>query len=186
MTTLLFLLAISSPPTGAEVQGKASIDGRATVNAVVWLEGGVKSKPMSGALVDQRDRKFIPHVSVVTIGTKVVFPNSDSVYHNVFAHYRAKRFDLGMYPKGAKKDVTFDKPGVVSIFCNVHSDMSAYVIVVDSPYFAVSDKSGQFSIKGVQPGKYTLHAWHESGRTTEFAIDAKAGGGPLQVSLDRK
>ena len=95
---------------------------------------------------------FLPHVSVVTAGTLVHFPNDDTVFHNVFAYFQAKKFDLGMYPRGATKSVTFDKPGLVVLLCNVHSDMSAYIMVVDTPYYAVTDKRGQYRHRGRATG----------------------------------
>jgi plastocyanin len=115
--------------------------------AVIYLEGGQKAVPLPHAMVDQRNKTFVPHVSVVTVGTTVRFPNDDTVFHNVFAYFQAKRFDLGIYPRGASKSETFDKPGLVALLCNIHSNMSAYIVVVDTPYYAVSDSSGRFLIR---------------------------------------
>ncbi|SRR5581483_5210888 len=146
------------------VDGNVTLSkGKPAANAVVYLEGDQKSKPLAHAVVDQRDRKFIPHISVVTVGTTISFPNNDTVFHNVFAEFEAKRFDLGMYPRGTSKTVRFDRPGLVAILCNVHSEMSAYVMVVDTPYYAIADAKGKFSIAGVLPGRYILRVWHESG-----------------------
>jgi len=173
MITLAALVTLASFPVTGTVSGRV-MDGRNTVaNAVVWLDGPVKSTPKS-ATVDQRKKTFVPHIQVVTVGSRVDFPNDDDVFHNVFAEFQAKRFDLGMYPKGASKSVTFDKPGIVSVLCNVHASMSAYVVVVDTPYYAVTDAKGRFAIKGVTNRTYTLKAWHESGRTgrQEVAVSA--------------
>jgi plastocyanin len=154
--------------SAADVTGNIQLaNGSGAKNAVVWLSGAEKSKPMKNAMVDQRDMRFIPHVSVVTVGSTVRFPNDDTVYHNVFAEFDAKKFDLGMYPRGSTKTIKFDKPGMVALFCSVHSEMGAYIMVVDTPYYAVTDGAGHFRIKDVTPGDYVVHVWHESGQTTK-------------------
>ncbi|MBV6458521.1 MAG: hypothetical protein HONBIEJF_01651 [Fimbriimonadaceae bacterium] len=161
MLTTILCAVLARPP--ATVSGTVT-DGKNPVSeAAVWLEGPVEWKPMKGK-IDQKNKRFEPHLLIVTTGSKVDFPNSDAIYHNVFAEYNAKKFDLGMYPRGQSKQVEFDKPGLVSVLCNVHSEMSAYIVVVDSPYFAKTDKKGQFKIAGVAPNDYTLKVWHESNR----------------------
>lgn len=176
-------------PAGA---GTSLVDGQIRLprrggarDAVVFLEGQWKAAPMSRAIVDQRDKTFLPHVSIVTAGTTVLFPNHDTVFHNVFAYFNAKKFDLGMYPRGATKTVKFDKTGLVALLCNVHSEMSAYIMVVDTPYYAVTDRQGRFHIANVPPGNYILHAWHESGGTLTQKITIKAQGAPLDLLLTR-
>lgn len=170
----------------ATVSGQASLAGGAGAReAVVYLEGDQKAAPLPNAMVDQRNKTFIPHVSVITVGTTVRFPNDDTVFHNVFAYFQAKRFDLGMYPRGASKSETFNKPGLVALLCNIHSNMSAYIMVVDTPYYAVCDNAGRFLIKGVPPGTYTLHAWHESGAKSAQTVQIAPDGNTLAVSLDR-
>ncbi len=155
--------------------------------AVVYLTGAVAAPPpMPNAVVDQRDKMFSPHVSVVTRGTTVRFPNDDTLFHNVFAYFQAKKFDLGMYPRGATKKVTFDKTGLVVLLCNVHSSMSAYIMVVDTPYYAVSDGSGHFRLPNVPPGAYTLHGWHESGATLTQPVTVGAKPETLALALARK
>ena len=96
-------------------------------------------------MLDQRNLSFSPHVLVVRVGTTVDFPNNDRVFHNVFSFRDGKRFDLGMYPVGTMQQVTFDQPGLSRIFCNIHPNMAAYVLTVDSPYFARADESGAFT-----------------------------------------
>ncbi|HXG24233.1 MAG TPA: carboxypeptidase regulatory-like domain-containing protein [Chthonomonadales bacterium] len=184
---LVFVLLFGPGSVGAvEVSGKAVLANRgAARQAVVYLEGSKKSMPMTKVLIDQRDKVFIPHVSVVTVGTTVEFPNNDTVFHNVFAYFQAKKFDLGMYPRGASKRVTFDKPGLVALLCNVHSEMSAYIMVVDTPYFAVTDAQGNFRIRDVPPGTYTLRAWHESGAELKQTVTIKADSAPLNLVLSR-
>jgi plastocyanin len=169
-----------------EVSGSIQRRGKGAAETVVYLEGARKAVPMAKAIVDQRDKTFLPHVSVVTVGTAIQFPNNDTVFHNVYAYFDAKKFDLGMYPRGAVKSVTFDKPGVVAVLCNVHSDMSAYIMVVDTPYFAITNKSGHFQINGVPPGTYTVHVWHESGAKLSQSFQVTAHSEPLNLTLDRK
>ncbi len=141
---------------------------------------------MRQAVVDQRHKTFVPHVSVVTVGTTVQFPNNDDIFHNVFAYFEAKKFDLGMYPRGATKTVRFDTKGVVALLCNKHSEMSAYILVVDTPYSTVSDKDGKFMLKNVPPGEYTLKAWHESGSAASQVVKVTARETRVNVSIARK
>jgi plastocyanin len=144
-----------------DLHGTARAGGHSLANAVVWLEAAnVAGGTAAGKVVlDQRNLSFNPRVLVVRVGTTVDFPNNDTLLHNVFSFRDGKRFDLGVYPVGALRRVTFDKPGVSRIFCNIHPNMWAYVIAVDSPYFAVSDESGRFTIASVVPRSYTYHAW---------------------------
>jgi plastocyanin len=109
----------------------------------------------------QRDKKFIPHVLVVPVGAVVDFPNDDPFFHNVFSLFDGKRFDLGLYEAGSTRAVNFNAPGVSYIFCNIHPQMSAVVIVTEGPYYAVSTPSGDFAIKNVPAGRYRLNVWHE-------------------------
>ncbi|HXH62078.1 MAG TPA: hypothetical protein VNI20_12055 [Fimbriimonadaceae bacterium] len=153
------------------VSGTVTDGSHALSDAVVWIENGTKPKP-SKATVDQKNKRFSPHISVVPVGSKISFPNHDDVFHNVFAEFRAKKFDLGMYPRGQSKSVTFDKSGVVSVLCSVHSEMSAYIIVVDTPYFGKTDSKGRFKF-AVGKGEGVLHVWHESGKSLERKIDVE-------------
>jgi plastocyanin len=109
----------------------------------------------------QKNKSFEPHVLVVPVGAVVEFPNRDPFFHNVFSLFEGKRFDLGLYEAGSTRDVVFDKPGISYIFCNIHSEMSAVVIAVSSPYYAISDRSGRVTIPHVPPGRYTLRIWYE-------------------------
>jgi plastocyanin len=133
-------------------------------DTVVWLEAPNASRSTARpdaprVVLDQRNLTFSPHVLVVRVGTMVDFPNNDRVFHNVFSFRDGKRFDLGMYPVGAMRRVLFDQAGLSRIFCNIHPNMAAYVMTVDSPYFARSDESGAFTIAAVPPGTYAYHAW---------------------------
>jgi plastocyanin len=159
----------------------------AAQSAVVYLTSPtVHAEPLTNAVVDQHDKMFMPHVSVVTRGTTVRFPNDDTVFHNVFAYFQAKKFDLGMYPRGATKKVTFDKTGLVVMLCSVHSYMSAYIVVVDTPYYAVADKEGRFRLPSVPPGAYTLHGWHESGAELTQTLTVGSQPQALTLALTRK
>ena len=111
--------------------------------------------------MDQRNETFIPHVLAITVGTTVDFPNSDNTYHNVFSISKAKSFDLGHYAAGRSKAVRFDRPGIVRVFCEIHSHMSAFILVFSHRYFAVTGADGRYQIGRVPPGRYTLNAWNE-------------------------
>ncbi len=184
---VLIVMTLVAPALAADVTGEACIAGRrgSARDVVVYLEGAGRAAPLPRAVVDQRGQTFIPHVSVVTVGTTVEFPNNDTIFHNVFAYFHAKRFDLGMYPRGTTKRQTFDKKGVVALLCNVHAQMSAYIMVVDTPWYAVTDQTGRFHIPNVQPGRYTLHAWHESGTEATQSIVVQASDVNLKLALDR-
>lgn len=179
---MIITLALALAPLANRISGVVVSDGKPVANAVVWLDGPVKSSP-SSATVDQRKKTFVPHIQVVTVGSRVDFPNNDDVFHNVFAEFQAKRFDLGMYPKGASKSVTFDKPGVVTVLCNVHASMSAFILVVDTPYSTQTDSRGRFTFKNVAKNPYTLKAWHESGRTGTLKVSVDTDLADLKVSI---
>jgi plastocyanin len=109
----------------------------------------------------QKNKKFLPGTLLVPVGAVVDFPNADPFFHNVFSMYDGKRFDLGLYEAGASRSVTFTRPGVCFVFCNIHPEMSAVIIAVDTPYRAMSTDGGSFTIAGVPPGRYTLSVWHQ-------------------------
>jgi plastocyanin len=179
-TVLLLTLARGS--TDFNLRGIARVGERPQVNAVVWLEApnAPARTPSQKTVLDQRNLSFYPQVLAVRVGTVVDFPNDDRVFHNVFSFRDGKRFDLGMYPVGAVRHITFDKPGMSRIFCNIHPNMAAYVVAVDSPYFAVSDDGGAFTIASVAPGSYTYHAWRPGGATITGASEV-APEKPLEV-----
>ena len=114
------------------------------------------------ARLDQRNETFIPYVLAIVAGTTVDFPNNDRTYHNVFSLSKTRTFDLGRYAAGRSKSVRFDKPGIVRVFCDIHSHMSAYILVFSHRYFAVTDEEGRYRIDNVPPGAYTLVAWNDS------------------------
>ncbi|MBZ5627943.1 MAG: hypothetical protein LAO06_03665 [Acidobacteriia bacterium] len=135
--------------------------------AVAWLSP-VQPEPYSfgetssqSARLVQKNKTFEPHLLVVRTGSVVQFPNEDPFFHNVFSLFDGKRFDLGLYEAGSTRSVRFDRPGISYIFCNIHSQMSAIVIALDTPYYAVSHRSGSIAIPGVPPGRYILQVWRE-------------------------
>jgi hypothetical protein len=123
----------------------------------------------------QKDERFIPHVLPILEGTTVEFPNEDEVFHNVFSLSGPKEFDLPKYPAGSSRSVTFGKPGIVNVFCHIHSDMSAVILVLDNPFFTTPNREGSFSLEGVPPGDYTLVAWHERIKAVKRKIRVVAG-----------
>src|SRR5579872_5884679 len=178
---LTALLATAHTNVGGTV---ALSNGRAAGHAVVWLEGASGAKPLHGVVIDQRDRKFIPHITVVTVGTKVEFPNHDTVFHNVFTEYHSEKFDFGMYARGKSKSQVFDRPGLAVLLCSVHSEMSAYVMCVDTPYYAVANDKGDFTISKVPAGNYTLRVWDESGEKQSIS-DHVTGNQALTVKTKK-
>jgi plastocyanin len=132
--------------------------------AVVYVETaspGAFERDEARAVMDQRGETFVPHVLAITVGTTVDFPNSDPFFHNVFSLSRTRPFDLGRYARGQSKSVRFDRPGVVQVFCDIHSHMSAYILVFAHRYFAVTDAGGRYWIDRVPPGSYTVAVWYE-------------------------
>jgi plastocyanin len=137
-------------------------------NVVFWLTptGNALQNlpPLQGSnqpRLVQRNKSFEPHVLVVPVGSVVEFPNRDPFFHNVFSLFEGKRFDLGLYEAGSTRNVVFDKPGISYIFCNIHSEMSAVVIAVSTPYYGISDARGRVVIPRVPSGRYTLRIWYE-------------------------
>lgn len=135
--------------------------------------------------IRQQNKRFDPHVLAVPVGSRVAFPNLDPFFHNVFSMFDGKRFDLGLYEAGASHSVTFDRAGICYIFCNIHPEMSALVLVLDTPYFAVSDRAGAFTIPDVTAGKYLLSVWHERAKSVEAPreITVSAGAPPLRIRI---
>jgi plastocyanin len=152
----------------ALVNGGTKSKPRSANNVVLWLTPSGSMPPSVPATqasklprLIQRNKSFDPHVLVVPVGSVVEFPNQDPFFHNVFSLFEGKRFDLGLYEAGSTRDVVFDKPGISYIFCNIHSEMSAVVIAVSSPYYGISDQRGRVAIPNVPAGRYTLRIWYE-------------------------
>ena len=132
---------------------------------VVYLEtaprGAFEDREPGRAVLDQKNEVFVPHVLAITVGTVVEFPNSDRIYHNVFSLSKAQRFDLGRYATGRSKSVRFDRPGVVRVFCDIHSHMNAFILVFSHRFFDVTEADGRFALNAVPPGTYNVVAWYE-------------------------
>jgi Polysaccharide lyase family 4, domain II len=131
---------------------------------VVWLQPPskpIERTPPPHERMIQKDKRFDPHVLAIEVGTTVDFPNLDPIFHNAFSSFDGQIFDLALYPPGTSRSIHFTHTGVARIFCNIHPSMSALIVVLDSPYFATTDKSGHFTIPNVPPGVYRLHVLHE-------------------------
>ena len=160
-----------------DLAGTVLVGNRPHADAVVWIDNA-SAPPQEPARVvlDQRNLTFSPHVLAVRVGTVVDLPNNDRVFHNVFSFHDGKKFDLGLYPTGASKRLTFERPGLSRIFCNIHPGMAAYILAVDSAYFAVSDRQGRFSIRGVPPGDHTYKAWRPGSEIIGGAVTTGVNG----------
>ena len=130
----------------------------------------VASRAPHAARMVQKDKMFRPHVLPIEVGTTVEFPNYDPIFHNAFSNYDGQVFDVGLYPPGTSRNVAFRRPGVVRVFCNIHSAMSAVIVVLPTPWFAASNREGAFEIAGVPTGEYELNVFHE--RATEATLKA--------------
>jgi plastocyanin len=155
--------------------------------AVIYLDNAPTAAfdPRSTARAEmtQRNETFIPHLLAVRVGTTVDFPNEDETYHNVFSLSKARRFDLGRYAAGRSKPVRFDQPGIVRVFCDIHSHMSAFVLVFNHRFFATSDEDGRYSIPDVPPGRYTVMAWNDGSVRDSRAVTVPAGGGTVELDF---
>lgn len=174
-----FLWATAALAYGGEINGKISgISG----TSAVWVNapsGKTYPAPEKHFTMDQKGLAFQPHLLVVPVGTTVDFHNSDSVAHNVFwpsiSGTKKLSHNMGTWPQGQSKSFQFDHAGVVSLLCNVHPEMSGFIIVTPTPYFAETDAAGNFEIKDVPDGKYTVSAWHEGAKeqTTPVTVSGK-------------
>ena len=175
LTTALFLLPAVAYPQNRPARassGEMHLRIQPTpsehrkVAAVVWLEplGNTPALPFAPQghyTLLQKNRTFVPHLQVVPVGSVVQFPNADPFFHNVFSLYDGKRFDLGLYEAGSTKSVTFSRPGVSYIFCNIHPEMSAVVISLPSPLYAIADAGNNLTIPNIPPGDYVMRLWVE-------------------------
>lgn len=148
--------------------------------SIVYLErapqGAFEEQPRGRAVLDQRRETFVPYVLAVTVGTTVSFPNSDPFYHNVFSLSKASRFDLGRYPEGQVKTVRFDTPGIVRVFCEIHSHMSAFILVFSHRYFVSTGLDGRYRIEGVPPGEYDVVVWTDGQERVRRKARVAPGG----------
>ena len=167
-------------PNVADLGAASALDISDRVRSVVYLEsaprGAFETIDTTHAVMDQRGERFIPHVLAITTGTIVDFPNSDHIYHNVFSLSRAKSFDLGRYAAGRSKPVRFDRPGIVRVFCDIHSHMNAFILVFGHPFFSLTDAGGRYRIDNAPPGTYTLVAWNEGIASETRSVTVPDGG----------
>ncbi len=200
---LSLVLPLAGSAAAGQVRGTVRPQGlRSAAGVLVYLSNGPEVKlDLSRAkfVMDQRQLTFLPHVLPVPVGAKVSFPNNDKVDHNVFSLSKAKKFNLGSYKPGQGIEVTFDRPGVVELRCDVHQEMKAYILVLKSPYYAITDARGNFTIpdpkllaahgiKGVPPlpaGKYLVKTWHEKLRGARAKVGVPASGAAV-VTLKPK
>jgi plastocyanin len=141
-------------------------------HVAVYLEGGPRSIPSGvvNASIEQMDRRFVPDLVVIPAGSIVSFPNFDPIFHNVFSLSKAKSFDLGNYPQGQTRTVTFSAHGVIAVYCHLHSNMAATIVVAPNRWAAQADGHGVFALKGVPPGTYTVVAWHKTAGTLRKTV----------------
>jgi plastocyanin len=183
-SSLVFQLAAATVTGRVELKDSRDPSVRSKANyagIVVSLMPSEKAPvlPPARAIIRQKGKTFLPHILAVTSGTLVDFPNDDPIFHNAFSNYNGQIFDLTLYPPGSTRSVRFTRPGVVRIFCNIHAAMSAVIVVLQTPYFAVSTRGGNFAIPDVPPGEYELHVFHER------ATDASLRALDRRITVDR-
>ena len=190
--SLLPLILAQSP--GAMVSGRVTMvdkgdrQAQDVGQAVIWIAttSRVPSAPVR-AEISTANKEFSPHVLVVPLGSTVTFPNHDPFNHNVFSLSEENPFDLGLYSRGETRSARFDRAGIVRIYCNVHAQMSALVVVRDNPYFVQPSGDGTFSIPAVPPGTYVVHAWHERAPELNRELQVPAAGiRDLRLELDAR
>ena len=167
-------------PSVREMEGRTRRGVPDRRQSVVYLatapQGAFEERPREQAVLDQRQETFVPYVLPVLVGTTVLFPNNDPFYHNVFSLSKAARFDLGRYPMGRSKTVRFDRPGIVRVFCEIHSHMSAFILVLSHPYFAATGTGGRYRIERVPPGEYDVVVWADGEERSKKRVRVSPGG----------
>lgn len=176
-------LLLASVSWAGEIKGKVSVQGiKSAENIAVYVDaipGKTFEAPSQHVVIDQKKMTFIPHVAVVLKGTTVDFLNSDNVGHNVYwpsvSGNKKLTHNMGTWPKGQSKGFQFNDLGVAPLLCNVHPEMAGYVVIVPTPYFAVTNKEGEYEIKNVPDGHYTLKTWSEDGKPTTASVNVSGG-----------
>ncbi len=179
--------AVSGRVVLNERAGEQSTDiGNTVIYLVPTVAASARLAPANTSIA-MNGRTFVPRVRVVTPGSRVDFPNQDPFSHNIFSTMPGAVFDLGLYPSGRSKDAQFRRAGVFSVYCNIHPRMTAFVVVVPSPHFAMAGADGRWTISNVPAGAYTLHVWHERAPETRLPmIVAAAGQGGVDMTLDAR
>jgi plastocyanin len=190
----LVVLAAAFPSASSTLRGSVELVGSSDPmvrkhkdysGVVVWLEPLqgpiVLAPPSQPAVMIQKNKTFTPHVLAIPLGGRISFPNLDPIFHNAFSNFNGQIFDVGLYKPGQSRTVAFKRPGVVRVFCNIHPQMSAVIVVLDTPYFAVSDRSGSFTIENVPPGEYQFHVFHE--RASAEVLDSLARKITVETAL---
>jgi plastocyanin len=182
-TPLLLTAALAASPVwGATVNGRVELVEKSgkkandLSEAVVFVDGVKARTRPARTTITMKGKTFIPHVVVVPVGGSVDFPNEDPIFHNVFSVSGENHFDLDLYKRPKSGTWTFNTPGIVRVYCNIHPQMSAVVIVRDNPYFTKVTPDGSFAIEDVPAGKYTLKAWHERGNEAAMDISVPVQG----------
>ena len=156
------------------------------LRSVVYLETAPRAAfeqiDPARAVMDQRNETFVPHLLAITTGTTVDFPNSDRIYHNVFSLSKTRTFDLGRYAAGRSQSVRFDRPGIVRVFCDIHSHMNAFILVFNHRFFDVTDADGRYHIDNIPPGTYNVIAWNE-GLASEPRTASVPDGGTTELDF---
>jgi plastocyanin len=173
-SSLLLGLLLSLVPALIAGTLEGTVSAKDKTKVVIYVEGATGATPDGRVVMDQQNKLFIPYVLPVVKGTNVEFLNSDALQHNVFG-VGDDEFDLGNWTKGIKRKYTFNKPGEVVILCNVHPEMEAYVLVLESPYFTQPNADGTFQIENVPAGSYTVRAWYK-GKTKKKKVTVPATG----------
>ncbi len=192
-TLPIFFFLFTAASFAGEIKGNITAQGmRSPEGIVVYIDaiaGKTFTAPKEHAVMDQKKLTFIPHVLPVLKGTIVDFLNSDSVGHNVYwpsvGGNKKLAHNLGTWPQGVKKSFTFDEIGVAPLLCNVHPEMSAYIVVAPTPYFGVTNAQGEYTIKDVPPGKYTLKTWSEQGKPVEQSVEVAAATASVNLTVHR-
>jgi plastocyanin len=189
----LLLLSFGALAFAGEIKGKVAVHGmRSAGDIAVYVDaipGKTFDAPSKPAVADQKNMSFVPHVLVVLKGTTVQFLNSDPVGHNVYwssiGGNKKLAHNMGTWPQGQQKSFTFNDLGAAPLLCNVHPEMSGYVVVVPTPYFAVTDKDGNFEIKDVPDGSYTLKTWSEVGKPATQAVSVAGGSASANITVTK-
>jgi plastocyanin len=190
---LLAALLLASACWAGEIKGKVNVQGlKSAENIAVYVDaipGKTFDAPSQHVTIDQRKMTFIPHLAVVLKGTTVEFLNSDNVGHNVYwpsvSGNKKLAHNMGTWPKGQNKPFQFNDLGTASLLCNVHPEMSGYVVIAPTPYYAVTNKEGEFEIKNIPDGHYTLKTWSEDGKPATLTVDVSGGAATAELTVKK-